>query len=152
MILIASAGSGLGLSCMRYGVTDAYRAAAQSDAAYVVVRGTLRFDAEALPKSHQEETPERTIVKAEIEGVALGPGGRREARVYEVRLEVYCSGQWCARPRTGDALAFLRKAGRRYILVDEPCGAFLFNRPRPEDMSAIQACLDGRPCPASLPR
>lgn len=148
MILVGWAGAGFALSCIRHGVTDAYRAAADSDAAYVVVRGTLRFDANDVPRSHQS-AQERKAIAAQIEGVALGPNGQRAVRRYEVQLEVRCSGPWCAEPRPGDALAFLRREGKHYVLEDAPCGAFLFNRPRAEDMRAVQACLDGKPCPAS---
>lgn len=98
----------------------------------------------------QDATPKDTSLKAEIEGVALGPLGRRQAGTYKLRLKVSCSGQWCARPRPGDALAFLRRTGgKTYVLETAPCGAFLFNRPRAEDMRAIQNCLNAKPCPAS---
>lgn len=143
------AGSAAALSCLRHGVTDAYRAAAEADAAYVVVRGTLRFDESRLPRSHQASTPERRVLKGEIEGVAMGPMGQRVARSYDIQLEVSCAGPWCAEPRMGDTLAFLRKDGARYVLEDSPCGAFLFNRPRAEDVRAVQACLDAKPCRAS---
>ena len=141
------AGSAAALSCMRHGVTDAYRAAAESNAAYVVVRGTLRFDESKLPKSHQNPR-ETSVLTGRIEGVALGPMGQRVARSYDVQLELSCAGPWCAEPNQGDTLAFLRKDGARYVLEDAPCGAFLFNRPQPEDIRAVQACLDAKPCPS----
>lgn len=145
----------LALSCMPYRITDAYRAAAESDAPYVIVRGTLRFDAGAVPAgdhSGQTPTPARTVIPAEIEGVALGPRGQRVAKRYELKLEVYCSGPWCARAEPGDALVFLRRDGRQYVLEDRPCGAFLFRRPSAEDVQSVQRCLDGGACPASRER
>jgi len=123
-----------------------------SDDQYVIVRGTLRFDAKRLPKedhSGQTPTPKLTVIPAEIEGVALGPSGLREAGLYKMRLEVRCSGPWCPRPKPGDALAFLRREGQGYVLEDSACGAFLFTRPRAEDMRAVQNCLSSKPCPAS---
>ncbi len=140
----------LALSCVPHGVTDAYRKAAQSEDLYVVVRGTLRFDEKKLPRgdhSGQTSTPQRTVIPAEIEGVALGPSGLRKARKYKIRLIVSCAGPWCPRPEAGDALAFLRREGKRYVLEAAPCGAFLFNRPRASDMRAVQTCLDSGPCP-----
>jgi hypothetical protein len=120
------------------------------------VRGTLRFDASKLPNPDRTASvppgPGPTVLDARIEGVALGPNGRREARSYDLRLSVSCAGPWCARPRPGDALAFLRRDGNTYWLETNPCGGFLFNRPDHKTMRAIQNCLNAKPCPASKRR
>lgn len=150
LLLLCLPTAAAGLSCAPWGVTDAYRAAAKSDAPYVVVRGTLRFDAARLPRGDhtgQTRTPPRTVIPAEIEGVALGPSNLRVAKAYKLRLVVQCAGPWCARPKAGDTLAFIRRDGASYVLEATACGAFLFSKPSAEETRAVQTCLNSGPCP-----
>ena len=121
----------------------------------MIVRGTLRFDKRKLPRGDhtgQTKTPLRTVIPAEIEGVAMGPSGLREARAYKLELVVHCAGPWCARPKTGDTLAFIRRQGSEYVLEATACGAYLFHKPNAEQTRAVQRCLNAKPCPPSAGR
>ena len=142
----------MALSCLPYGITDAYRDAAEADETYVIVRGTLRFDPGELPEvdlADQAATPALTVIRAEMSGVNVGQKGRRVPFTKPVRLEVRCFGPWCSQPQPGDTLAFLLRKGQRYTLATDPCGGFLFGRPTAAQMRAVQQCLDGRLCPES---
>ena len=142
----------LALSCMPYGVTDAYLDAAESTETYLVVLGQLTFDEARLPTvdfNNQDATPPLTRIKGSISGVQLGRKGQRAAFTQDIDLHVQCFGPWCSQPSRGQALAFLEKTPEGYVLATDPCGGFLFNKPTREQIQAVQQCLDGGTCEES---
>ncbi|MEM6372436.1 MAG: hypothetical protein AAF727_06620 [Pseudomonadota bacterium] len=137
------------LSCMQHGVTDAFQQAAAAEEGYVPVIGTLDFDPEQVPRvdwSQQGEVPPVTLIPATFSGEAYGPRGVAQPFEADVVLEVRCSGPWCAQPKPGATLAFLRKTSHSYVLLDDACGAFLFGDPKPADKQQLRDCLAGRAC------
>lgn len=137
------------LSCLPYGVTDAFRDAVQAKSNYVVVEGDLAFDPDRLPRADANvNAPPLTRIPASITGQMIGPNGQSRTFSEKVLLEVRCFGPWCPAPRTGDTLAFLKKKGRRYILETDACGGFLF-RLGDDMIQIVRDCLDGRACEPS---
>lgn len=141
-------GQAFALSCLPWGVTDAFLQADAAEEGYVVVLGQLDFDAGALPEvnlDRQDETPPLTRIPAQFEGAALVRGAANVPFAVPVVLEVACFGPWCPQPRPGEVLAFLRKDGEAFVLDDNPCGGFLFTA---EEGLVAQArqCLAGGEC------
>lgn len=140
------------LSCMPYGVTDAYLEAANAEEGYVPVHGNLSFDPEMLPKvdwENQTEVPETTLIPATFQGAALGPRGVPQDFETDVVLEVNCAGPWCPSPQPGDMLGFLRQTSHSYVLETNACGGFFFGRPSAAAIEQLQDCLSGRACDPS---
>ncbi|WP_223421048.1 hypothetical protein [Tateyamaria pelophila] len=146
----------LALSCVPYGVTDAYLEAEASADAYVPVLGTLEFDASAVPQvdwDKQGDVPALTEIPAVLKGDALTPRGTTRPLETSVTFEVKCSGPWCPSPKPGRVLAFLRETGEAGFGVSiGACGGFLFGNPKPEQVNAVKDCLTGRACPPSARR
>ena len=140
----------LALSCLPYGVTDAYLEADASGEAFVPVLGTMQYDAGAVPQvdwDKQGDVPSLTRIPAVFSGHALTQRGIDLALTTDVILEVKCSGPWCPSPKPGPVLAFLRKKGETsYAVSTNACGGFLFGAPTPEQISAVKDCLAGRGC------
>lgn len=146
----------LALSCLPYGVTDAYLEADASADAYVPVLGTLQFDVSDVPQvdwDRQGDVPPLTVIDAVFDGHALTQRGIALPLATDVSLEVECSGPWCPSPKPGPVLAFLRKTGDRgYAVSINACGGFLFGQPSPEQISSVKDCLAGRGCRPSARR
>ncbi|WP_052249381.1 hypothetical protein [Tateyamaria sp. ANG-S1] len=137
------------LSCMPYGVTDAYQEAAAAEEGYVPVLGTLEFDADLVPEmdlSGQTPTAAVTLIPATFKGDALTVRGVDPAFETEVVLEVQCAGPWCPQPKPGEMLGFLRQTSHSYVLHTNACGGFLFGRPSAEQVAQLRDCLAGRDC------
>ena len=142
----------LALSCLPYGVTDAYHAADAAPEPYLIVLGALDFDEDRAPRSHQSDTPPLTEIPARVRGHQMGANAQRVEFKAPVLLRVSCVGPWCARVEPGKALMFLKRTDAGFELQASPCGAFLFRAPLPEDLTTVQSCLDGRACvPKGLP-
>ncbi|MEL7098184.1 MAG: hypothetical protein AAGM84_05075 [Pseudomonadota bacterium] len=142
----------LALSCRGYGVTDAYLRADAAQAAFVPVLGALQFDPDLLPAGDPAGAGDAsTLLPARFEGVALTRRGIDRPFSTDVVLEVMCTGPWCPRPEPGAMLGFLRRTSHSYVLVDQPCGAFLFNAPSAAQERALRDCIAGRGCPRSAP-
>ena len=140
------------LSCMPYGVSDAYLEAANAEEGYVPVLGKLTFDPALLPKvdwEKQTEVPATTLIPATFRGEALGPRGVPQAFETDVVLEVQCAGPWCPSPEPGEMLGFLRKTSHSYVLHTNACGGFLFGNPKQEQIKELRDCLAGRKCAPS---
>ncbi len=156
LALVALPMPALALSCMPFGVTDAYLKADASADAYVPVLGMLQFDASAVPQvdwDRQGEVPPRTTIAAVFKGHALTQRGIEVPLASDVTLEVECSGPWCPSPKPGPVLAFLRKTeDQGYAVSINACGGFLFGSPSPEQISAVEDCLAGRACRPSARR
>lgn len=140
----------LALSCMPFGVTDAYLEADTSADAYVPVLGTLAFDPAAVPQvdwDKQSEVPQHTDIPSVFEGNALTQRGIDIPMRVDVTLEVGCAGPWCPSPKPGPVLAFLRKTeDAGYAVSIGACDGFLFGQPAPEQIGAVKDCLAGLSC------
>ncbi|WP_299151732.1 hypothetical protein [uncultured Tateyamaria sp.] len=141
--------SAVALSCVPYGVSDAYLAAAQSDAGYVPVIGTLTFDATLLPEvdwESRQEAPQETLLPARFSGEALSVRGIRTAFETDVVLKVQCIGPWCPSAIPGRMLGFLRKATQSYVLSINACDGFWFGDPTKEQVTELSDCMAGLTC------
>ncbi|MEL6464790.1 MAG: hypothetical protein AAFQ58_07460 [Pseudomonadota bacterium] len=140
------------LSCLPYGVTNAYQEAAAADEGYIPVLGTLDFDRGLLPArdlSGQSNVPPVTLIPATFRGEALTVRGLAQPFETDVVLEVQCSGPWCPQPVPGEMLGFLRKTRHSYVLHTNACGGFLFVQPTKAQVAQVKDCLAGRTCVAA---
>ncbi|MEM7630474.1 MAG: hypothetical protein AAF227_00435 [Pseudomonadota bacterium] len=136
------------LSCLPWGVTDAYLAADTADGAYVIVQGQLDFNEDLLPQAdwdNQTDTPALTLIPGRISGRAWGRSTDVDFET-DVTLRVRCYGPWCAGAASGEVLAFLRKEEGRYSISTNPCGGNLFGAPTHAQIAATRACLKGGAC------
>ncbi|WP_299593052.1 hypothetical protein [uncultured Tateyamaria sp.] len=139
----------LALSCMPYGVTNAYQEAAAAEEGYVPVLGTLDFDAKLVPEmdlSGQTPVQAVTLIPATFKGDALTVRGVSQPFETDLVLEVQCFGPWCPQPQPGEMLGFLRQTDQSYVLHTNACGGFLFGRPTQEQVKQVKDCLGGRSC------
>lgn len=130
----------LSLSCVPWGVADAYALADKSDADYVVVEGALSFDPSLAPETDwddQRATPGHTEIPARLHGMSLTRAGFRQPFDAAVTLEITCSGPWCPSVEPGDVLAFLKREAGAYVLADNACGGLLFADPSSEDLQWV---------------
>nr|WP_275116191.1 hypothetical protein [Aliiroseovarius subalbicans] len=145
----------LALSCMPYHVSDAYRDAAASADAYVIVRGVLSFDEGLLPKvdwEHQQDTPQNTLFEAQFDGHALTRNGFFSPFTQPIQVDVQCFGPWCSHLTSGqDYLAFLKQTEGGFLLETNPCGGFAFGQPSKDMLRQVQTCQRGGRCPRSSP-
>lgn len=156
IVLALAASPALALSCLPYGVTDAYHAAADAAERYVIVTGTLQFDPGLLPKvdmARQDETPPSTLIPGRITGHSLDRRGFLQPFSQPITLDVQCYGPWCAglKPNTR-YLTFLQKQEDGYLLASNPCGGFAFGTPSSEMLRQVQSCFNKGPCLKSRPR
>lgn len=145
---------GHALSCLPWGVTDAYLQADAADAAYIIVEGDLTFDERLLPQvdmDNQGDTPPLTVIPARIKGHAWGRGTDVPFEA-DVTLNVECYGPWCAGAPLGRVLAFLRKDADGYSINTNPCGWHVFGEPSDDQMADVRTCMAGGACPTMLER
>lgn len=136
----------LALSCMPWGLSDAYDEAEASSEEYVVVEGDLSFDTEALPKTewdNQMATPQSTDIPARLHGMSLSTNGFSIPFDAALTLRIGCAGPWCAGAAEGPVLAFLRRETSGYVLVRGPCGGMLFDRPDADQLDWVVDRLNG---------
>lgn len=142
--------SAIALSCTPHSVEVAYQQADADEARFVIVRGSLDFDAGELPKGgveNQGSTVPLTRIKATLLGRALSKKGFSTPFNKPVTLEVACYGPWCARPQIGhDVLAFVEVAQDGGVIATDPCGGYLFNSPVPKMIRAVKSCFAGKTC------
>ena len=137
------------LSCLPWGVTNAYLQADEAKETYYIVVGDLAFDPARLPKvdpERQDETPPVTLIPATFAGQAIVAQGGDVSFSTNVTLEVRCYGPWCARPQPGRVLAFVRKDDAGHFIQDNPCGGHIFANPRRDQLQQVRQCMRGRQC------
>ena len=137
------------LSCVPWGVTDAYLQADSAPASYIVVFGDLTFNPALLPQvdpERQGETPPLTQIPASFAGQAVVARGADVSFSANITLEVQCFGPWCAQPVPGKVLAFVRQDGDGYVVQDNPCGGHLFMDPRRDQIRQVRQCMRGQAC------
>ena len=138
------------LSCLPWGVTDAYLEAAASDDPYLVVAGKLSFDEGLLPVTdweRQQETPPLTAIPARLEGKSLTSHGFSQVFGGDLLLEIGCAGPWCAGAKSGvDYVAFVELRGETGVVTVGPCGGNLFDASSPEVTQQVLSCHKGNVC------
>ena len=146
---------GHALSCLPWGVTDAYLAADAATDAYVPVIGTLSFDERLLPLArlkNQNDLPKDATIPATFSGQAMVRRGADVPFDTKVTFEVDCAAHWCGGAQSGKVLAFLRKDGDNYTLTTGPCGGYVFSRPDRATIKQARQCLRGQTCTPSARR
>ncbi len=146
---------GQALSCLPWGVTDAYLQADRSDASYIPVIGTLDFDENALPLArlkNPDDLPKDTTIPATFDGLAMVRRGADAPFATDLTLRVECAAHWCGGATPGKVLAFLRKDGDAYTLGSGPCGGYVFSAPDRATIKKVRQCLKGRACAPSALR
>lgn len=138
------------LSCMPHSVEAAYLEAQASDAKFVVVRGSLDFNARKLPKvdyNNQQATPDLTRIDAKLTGMSLSDAGFNTPYSKPVTLAVSCFGPWCASVQQGsEVLAFVELGAQGNVIATNPCGGYLFGTPTPKMIRAVKSCFAGKTC------
>ncbi len=139
-----SAGSAQALSCLQPDPARSYAQAAASDEAYLVVTGELTHDAGS------GTIQEATQVPARITGHFLQGSAFSEPMDIPVTLALSCVSVWCSSaPESGtQVLAFLKETPRGYVLDLPPCGGWMFQDPRDDQIKAVTACHTGGTCEA----
>lgn len=148
-LLLALPAPAKALSCMPYGITNAYLDAAAAKDSYVPVIGRLDFDMERLPNvdwNNQQSVSQTTLIPATFKGEALSISGISQSFATDVVLEIECAGPWCPSPRPGQMLGFLRKTTHSYVLTVGPCDGFHFGDPNEAMVGSLNDCLRGRAC------
>lgn len=138
------------LSCLPWGVTDAYLAASASADTYLVVHGQLHFEQSELPEAEDlnpAAEPTKTSIAARAKGKALGPKGFEQPFGSAVELRVECLGSWCAWIKSGETyLMFLKQHNDRYLLHISPCGGAAFADISAAQLKQVRHCHQGKSC------
>jgi len=144
---LSIASPAVALSCMAPDVTEAYRIAQHSDDRYIVVRGTLRFDASKLPKTLNNNNRPHNPIPARITGEALTKSGFDFAFDRDITLDVECFGPWCG-AATPDTLylAFLRQGENGYVMSPDPCHTLSFPEPTQDMLDRVALCFKEGSC------
>ncbi|MFW8633618.1 hypothetical protein [Cribrihabitans pelagius] len=154
-VLTLSASPALALSCVPWGVQDAYLEAAESEHVYNVIAGALAFDEEQLPRSHSDNpgsTPELTRVPAQLSGKMLAGGAFSEPVDVPVTLEVECLGPWCGGIVAGeDHIFFAEQRGDELVVRANACGGWSF-ADTPKARRQVLSCHGGGECVPKMPR
>lgn len=135
---------------MPHSVEAAYLQADADDARFVIVHGTLNFDAGELPDggvANLLSTVPSTRIEATLSGEALSQKGFSTPFNRPVMLDVACYGPWCAHPQQGhDVLAFVKLGQGSAVVATDPCGGYLFNSPTSKMIRAVKRCFAGKAC------
>lgn len=132
------------LSCRRPEPADAFNAAADSEARYRILVGTLAFDASLLPPTiHGVANDEpRPPVVARFKGQALGLDGLTETDVATLTILPDCAGMWCGTLHPDRPYLIFAREGAEGLEVDlGPCPEWTFANPQPEVIRNLTLCL-----------
>ncbi len=144
------------LSCVPWGVSDAYLAAAQSNRSYAILQGRVSFDARRLPKApsgNPNAAPPITQFRGSFDGALLGAHDFDRAVEADVVIEVQCLGPWCGKPKPGgEYLLFAEQRGRDLILRFDPCGRFAFSSDLQARRKELLDCHRGQSCVPLAPK
>ncbi len=150
--LATLSGPAQALSCLRPDLARSFHQAAASPHNYIVVRGTLSFDATRLPETRDVngmpgKKAQTTDLPARITGRFLSQKGFVTGFDRKIILRAICLGPWCGEPKPGvDYLAFLRETPKGYILEVNPCGGMAFTKPSNAILNQAVSCIRGQAC------
>ena len=138
------------LSCIPADIARSYQQAAESEKQYIVVLGTFTFNARKLPKvdwDNQQDTPQDTFIQTQFSGTSLTRNGFTNAFSSPVTLNAKCFGPWCSSlVSKAKTLAFVEKTSDGYLVTTNPCGGFVFQNPRKDQINQTVACHQGKRC------
>ncbi len=156
-LTLLAAGEAVALSCMRPNLGEDFNRAQADEATYYLGVGTLQVD-EPLPvipnvlQNDQAGRPPVTV-KARFEGRFMGTSGFGAETVREVEITVFCLSVWCGGfPPMGAEMAVFFEEGEDGLrLMMGPCGGPLKMAPSPEQIAALEACMQAGTCgPAEI--
>ena len=146
---IVLSGPASALSCLAPSVARDYVRAAQSDDSYIVVKGELFFDEDALPQRMGQRSvrPENTVdIPGWLAGKSLTVDGFSKPFERDVVLRVSCVGPWCGSTVNGPHLAFLKREGRSWVMQISACPGMSYADPSPEMEKTALDCFRGTAC------
>lgn len=133
------------LSCMPPSVEAAFLQAQKANNSFVIVRGTLDFDARKLPQAN-----ENRHIRGVLRGTSLSSEGFITPYDNQVTLFVECRGPWCGTAQTGaEVLAFVEQRGGENVISVTPCGGDAFAAPTQKMLRAVSQCFAGKSCKRS---
>ncbi|QOL82449.1 hypothetical protein [Pseudooceanicola spongiae] len=143
-----AAGPAQALSCLAPDVARSFDEAAQSDARYMVLLGTLDRGTPTVPERDlSNNSPEVVRLPALVKGLAMTEKGFSSGVEAQITMELGCTGPWCAQlPENGTVLAFIELTNNGPILRVNACGGHLFANPTKEQVARLESCqIDGCP-------
>lgn len=152
-LIALMAGQASALSCLRPDPVAAFQRAADADATYYVLYGTLDFDTRLLPQSGDGMSApiEPAPISAFFRGNGLSKTGFNLRFDQPVTLQPVCGGPWCGSASAHTpAIAFVRVVGDELLLEIGPCGGQFFEQPSQADLDAMVQCLNGN-CTSVIP-
>ena len=144
------AGEAMALSCLPHDIKRTFTQAHEAEEVFIVVHGTVSFDADLLPKTDLEDqmVPESTDIPARIEGVALTRKGFGSAFAQDITLRALCFGPWCGGMTPDiEQLTFLQRTEAGYVLQINPCGGMAFPEPTEGMLDTVATCFRNGSCP-----
>ncbi|MGR3617572.1 MAG: hypothetical protein ACU0BB_16240 [Paracoccaceae bacterium] len=138
------------LSCLPWGVDNAYQEAEASKTTFSVVQGVLHFDETKLPVvdwDHQEDVPQNTRIPAIVQGRSMTSAGFTQCVDLPVTLEIQCAGPWCANAKSGrEYVMFLEHKSDEKTLTANPCGSYFFDADGTDAAQQVLSCHKGQTC------
>lgn len=148
MMLLA--GPALALSCLPPDVARTYLKLQEARETYLVVHGTLTFDASGLPRTKSEyraDAPASTPIPARLTGEALSQEGFTTPFDRRITLDLRCLGPWCAGGRSGmEIMAFVKRGASGYAATLDPCYSTVFVDPTDQMLEQALSCMRGGDC------
>ena len=144
------AGPALGLSCLPPDAARSFQQLDEAEETYVVVHGTLTFDASRLPEvtfSNQANPPTNTTIPAHLTGKSLSREGFQTPFDRDITLDVQCLGPWCGSAESGtQVLGFVERRQSGYVLTLDPCFSYSVIDPTDQMLEQVKSCMRGGPC------
>jgi hypothetical protein len=144
------------LSCVPWGVADAYLKAASSNRSYAILQGRLSFDERRLPRApagNPNAAPPVTQFRGSFNGALQGARDFDRKVRADVVIEVQCMGPWCGKAKSGvEYLIFAEQRGRDLIVRFDPCGQFAFAGNVHRLRKQLLDCHRGKACVPLAPQ
>lgn len=149
LLALSLAAPAWALSCVAPDIARDFKRAAASDESYIVVRGDLFLDEDALPgRLDRGATQQRDGLEIAgwLKGKSLTRDGFTRAFERDVILRVSCIGPWCGSTIKGPHLAFLRQEAMTWVIDLSPCPGMAYANPTPGQEAKVQSCFRGEAC------
>lgn len=134
------------LSCLPASLARSYEQAADAEASYVVVLGTVDMQAE-VPERPVENDAKDLALPGRLTGMTLSRRGFETPVSRDVTVLSACSGPWCGQfpVESSEAVMFVRLSEvGDWVLEMNACPTWHFPEPNEADIDALVQChLDG---------